>query len=100
MTVSKAVGEGSFRKASTCSGVGRRPTTAKWARRIRVRLSAGAAGLRLACSSLARINASMESFGQVDSFTAGAAWGLTGCQAQCLDLRSARLNSSSLDVLD
>ena len=54
----EGVGRSSARNASTSSGVGGRPVRSNVARRISVRLSAGAAGVSPAASSFARMKRS------------------------------------------
>ena len=78
----------SFTNASTSAGVGGSPVRSKVSRRMSVRRSAGAAGLRLFASSFARINRSTGVMHHVPFFTAGNAGRRTGWNDQC-ELREA-----------
>ena len=80
MTLAKASGDSSFRKASTSSGVGGRPVRSKLARRMSVRLSAGAARLSPLSANFAMMNASIG----LRERTAGTAGFVIGLKAQCL----------------
>ena len=83
-----------FSNFAIASGVGGSPIKSKYARRIKVRPPAGPAGWRPLDSSFARMKLSSPLAGQSACFTFGGVSFLTGCHAQCLALRSARLNSS------
>ncbi len=82
MTRANALGELSARNASTSSGEGGRPIKSNVARRIKVRLSAGSAGLNPFCSKLAKMKRSIADRAHDWSRTSGASTALIGWNAQ------------------
>ena len=71
-TLGEALSEVSFRKASTCCGVGGRPIRSRYARRSNRRLSTRGLGAMPAASSFARMKRSMGVRTQPSFLTAGS----------------------------